>query len=126
MNNEKNRIKEELIELLKLRDLLEDRIQRLQYRMIAPVHRGSGNGYSVVYAEDLRPYVQAWIDDHKPLRSLAERADVNEHTLYAILRGTRETVKESTADKILQALELPHIFNQLVPLPPEDYHYVEE
>lgn len=122
---ERNEIEEELRELHQLRDLIEKRITRLYFRLYAPTHKRS-NGYSVVYAEDLRPYVQAWIDEHKPLRSLAERADINEHTLYAILRGTRETVREATADKILSALELPHIFNELVPPPPEDYHYSEE
>lgn len=117
--------KDELKELYHLRDALNVRIARLEQRAIFPVSK-NGAGDAVVYTKDIRPYVQGWIDEGYTLQSLADKADISVATLYNILQRTRPTVKENTVDKILQALGLPHVYNDIFPEPPEDYHYTED
>lgn len=82
--------------------------------------------YTGVLGSDLKPYIQEWIDRGYTLGALADRCMLHEETLRKIMNHPTKMIRITTADAILQALELPHIYNQLVPEPPEDYHYTED
>ena len=110
-----------LEELLKLRSIIDQRIESLRRRELTPT-----NGRDMVAKSDLAPYVREWVSTGKSLGTLANRAMISITTLERILSDEQGVVTESTADKILTALGLPHIFNQLVlPDPPPSQFYEE-
>ena len=121
-------ILEELHTLRKLQQATEERISQLEkqirYRTTMKVAK-NGNIYSGVLCSDLRPYIQEWVDMGRTLGALADRASISEGSIVRILNNKQDMVRTDTADKLLTALGLPHIFNELVPEPPESQYYEE-
>lgn len=68
-----------------------------------------------VPADRLRPLVLAWLGKHGSLKSLARLSGIPERTLWALLHGERATVRFSTADRILIAIDAVEEWH----LPPE-------
>lgn len=112
----------------RLRDAANDRIKllerQLQYR-IQTKQAKNGHMYTGVLALDIKPYLQEWISHGHTLRTLADKAMLAESTLESIMRNRTETVRLDTADRILTALGIPHILNNIVPDPPEGQYYEE-
>jgi hypothetical protein len=116
-------IREELRELIKLRSIIDQRIKSLRMRELVPTNNGRG----MVDKSDLAPYLREWIGNGKTLGTLADKAMISVTTLEKILKeDTPGGVLESTADRILMALDLPHIYNQLVPPDPPPSQFYEE
>lgn len=121
-------IHEELVSLRKLRDSLNERITLLEkqqrYRVALKV-KNNGAIYNGVLSTDLIPYIQEWIDNGHTIRALADKANLAEDTIGRILRNEHTMVRTTTADRIITALGIPHIFSKLVPDPPEGQFYEE-
>jgi hypothetical protein len=121
-------ILEELHTLRKLQQATEERISQLEkqirYKTTMKVAK-NGNIYRGVLCSDLRPYVQEWVDMGRTLGALADNAGLSEGAIVRILNNKQDMVRTDTADKLLTALGLPHIFNELVPEPPESQYYEE-
>lgn len=121
-------ILEELHTLRKLQQATEERINQLErqlrYKTTMKVAK-NGNIYRGVLCSDLRPYVQEWVDMGRTLGALADNAGLSEGAIVRILNNKQDMVRTDTADKLLTALGLPHIFNELVPEPPESQYYEE-
>lgn len=127
-------IERELAELRKISTSIDDRIRFLQgliedeqEKRYNTLKQASSDGklYNGVLANDLKPYVQEWIDRGYTIRALADKANLNEETIYKVMRGGDGMLRIATADALLNALELPHIFNEIVPEPPESQYYEE-
>ena len=127
MDNNKQ-ILEELQTLRKLHSATEERISQLEkqlrYRTTVKIAK-NGNIYKGVLCSDLRPYIQEWVDMGRTLGALADNAGISEGSIVRILNNKQDMVRTDTADKLLTALGLPHIFNELVPEPPESQYYEE-
>lgn len=122
-------IEEELRQLQRMRAMIDDRIAYFERQLLLRTQEkvaSNGSIYTGVPAELIKPYLQEWIDQGHTLRTLADKAMLSESNLLRIMRGDRDMIRESTADKILSALGITHVYNEIVPEPPEDYHYMEE
>lgn len=108
---------EELKQLRALRHSLDLRIKRLESRMTEP---NPGRSPSVS-TEKLCSHIQKWIDSGKSLVALADEAMVDEKTIRTALKG--QNISERSVDRIVVALGLPHLYDDIVPLPPPSQYY---
>lgn len=121
-------LRNEIVELEKMREMIDDRIAFLQDQIdLRRTSKVATNGtlYTGVMAIELKPYIQEWIDQGFTVQALADKALLSTQTIYRVMQESEYMVRVSTADAILQALGLPHIFNQIVPDPPEGQYYEE-
>ena len=116
--------REELNALKELRAIIDKRIERLQLRMVAP-EVISGNGQRMVENRYIRPFIREWIDRGNTLIELANQCGMSDGTLRRIMRENEDLMSERSADKILTALGLPHVYNEIVPEPPPTQFWEE-
>lgn len=110
----------ELKELKALRTSIDARINRIQKLLNLGLTDRSDNIDGSIVAK----YIREWLDENHTVEMLAEKADISPATVYNVLDGRR--VRETTVDKILTALGLVHIFNEIVPPTPPQSKYYEE
>lgn len=122
MASEEVEIYEELKELLALQTIIEQRITRLRLRLIAPTVR-SGNNQRMVESRHVRPFITEWIDRGNTLQALADQCVMSDKTLRDIMNHEEKLISERSADKILVALGLPHVYNEIVPEPPPGQYW---
>jgi len=133
---------EEIIYLQGVKQYLDSRIQKLKTKIRndkrpkVGMHRLSYSGLWV-QADCLIVHVQKhWLDQDRKLRHLEEKSTLSEGTISKIMNGKTQWCREETAEAILIALGLPHVFNEIekvrikrkyveIPEPPFS-HYVEE
>ena len=122
-------INDEIVLLRKMRSLIDERLvqleEQLKYRTVLRV-ANSGSIYTGVEASSIKPYIQEWVDQGHTLIALADKAGLSESVISKILNDERATIRTSTADSILTALGVsPHVYDGLVPEPPEGHFYEE-
>jgi hypothetical protein len=129
---------EEIIYLQDLKAYVNSRILQLQNKMRndkrpkANHHKLSFSGLWV-QASCLVPYIEDW---EGSLGQLEENSGLASGTISKIKKGTTIWTREETAEKILLALDLPHVLANLekvrikrqvmeMPKPPESQFYEE-
>jgi hypothetical protein len=108
----------EMRQLKELRRILDVRIEFIHRRMYSP-----SLGKSAVDSRPLIPFIQQSIDNHESLGAIAARCNLSERTVAAALRG--EPISQSSADKLITGLGIPHLYDDIVPMPPESQYYEE-
>jgi hypothetical protein len=112
--------KEEIKFLISLRVQINQRIKELRDGKDSPATVAAKKSWygartdNYVRAEKVRPFLQLWIDDGKPLIRLAEASGLAEKGLRNILAGVSEWTHQDTADKILQAMNMTHRYHELL------------
>lgn len=109
---------EEIVYLEGVRAYVNSRIKKLkekQYNDKRPKLGGHRLAFSGLFiqAECLIPYIQKAVDNGDSATAIAERAMVSNTTVSNILIRKHTWMREEIADKILMALDLPHVFNEL-------------
>jgi Helix-turn-helix len=126
--SDRSTVQDELRALYQIRALIDERIAFFETQLVVRnvvQKRSNGSLYPGVNTEDLKPYIQEWVDQGYTLRTLADKAMISETTLQKIMRGSVQMTRDDTADRILTALGLPNVYNELVPDPPEGQYYEE-
>lgn len=121
-------IEAELSTLRKLQSATQERIDQLENQLkLRTALRLSNNGklYEGVEVSRLKPYIQSWIDQGYTLASLAQKAGLSESTVQKMMTDEREMMRTSTADKLITALGITHLYDDIVPEPPEGHYYEE-
>lgn len=109
---------EELVYLEGVKSYVNGRIQQLRRkinRSKQPKLAGHKLSYSGLFIQSscLVPHIEAWIDRGKSIAVLGERANLSDTTIQRIMRGKVQWTREETAEAILIALDLPHVFTLL-------------
>lgn len=114
----------ELEQLRELRTLISRRIKTLENRSRNRSMKEKGG--LTVRSKDLKPFLQEWIDQGRPLVDLARKAVVSDKVLYDIMRGDTRMTTDLIADSILTALNCsPVVLEELRQMAREDkddYH----
>lgn len=117
--NEVEYLQAEMRHLKELRRTLDVRIAWVYRRMHSP----RLDGRNSVDSRPLSKYIQQSIDNHESLRAIAERCNVSERTVATALKG--EPISEASADRLVTGLGIPHLYDDIVPPPPESQYYEE-
>lgn len=128
-------IDEELEELIRLRDYATKRIRELKStkRLVANNKQGSSEEYVRkhlwVQTSCITPHVKKELEKGTTLEGLAQRAGVAYRTIANLRDGTNQWTREDIADKVMMAMDLPHIHLEAVtvkrgvPEPPPSKYY---
>ena len=121
-----NAIERQLVELRRARAAIDTMIEMLQKELVVRTTYKldeSNRLWTGAKSEDLRPYIQEWIDQGYTLQALADKAGMSEKTVRSVLSGGLEFVKEATADRLITALNINHRYDEIVLLPPESKYW---
>lgn len=110
----------EMRQLKELRSTIDARIEWIHRRLYSP---SLGNGSRSLDSRPLSKYIQQSIDNHESLRAIAARCNVSERIVANALRG--EPISEASADRLITGLGIPHLYDDIVPMPPESQYYEE-
>lgn len=109
---------EEIIYLQGMKQYLDRRLQYLrqkqkQRKVESPGYKLSYSGLWV-QSDCIAPLIQEhWLDHGHSLAALEAKANIGTGVLSKITNGKTQWTREEFADKILMALDLPHLFNDL-------------
>ena len=81
------------------------------------------NGTVSVPGERVAPLIRGWIDSGRSLGALERLSGVSDRTLRNALNG--DNIADTSVDKLLIALGKEHLYNDIVPMPPESHYYEE-
>lgn len=109
----------EMRQLKELRTAIDTRIAWIHRRLYSPTI----NGQRSVDTRPLIKFIQESIDNHESLGAIAARCNVSERVVATALRG--ESISEASADKLITGLGIPHLYDDVVPMPPESHYYEE-
>lgn len=109
---------EEIIYLEGVKEYANSRIKQLKQKVYndkRPKPQGHKLAYTglFVQADCLIPYVQKALNSGDTVSAIAERAIVSTTTISNILIRKHQWMREETAESILLAMDLPHIFNKI-------------
>lgn len=110
---------EEIIYLENHRSYINSRIQKLKNKIKndkrPKLEKKTRLSYTGLFVQSscLVPYLKEWINGDNSFSVLAEQAVVSDGVLYNIWNGKSQWTREETAEAILIALGLPHVFNEL-------------
>lgn len=119
MNSSLEELRAEMRQLKELRRTIDTRIAWIHRRLYSP----AVNGKVTVDSTLLIPHIQKAIDSGEALIVIAERCNLSEKTVLKALRG--ESISESSADSLITGLGIPHLYDDIVPMPPESHYYEE-
>ena len=74
-----------------------------------------------VSTADLVPYIEDWLRYGGTLQTLSENAVVGSKTVSNIYHGQTRVTTDEVADRLMIAMDLPHIKLEFVPKPVKPY-----